>query len=347
VTAPRELIKQQTQAMLDLLERRYPGSAHELSVDPLAALTEGHDVAVRLVDESVTYPGEAGAACSVAGMYLDDQDPPLLAVAAAASTGRQAFTALHEFGHHLQQTEDALIDQLLLQPDGGVELEEAACDGFAAAVLLPDDLVGAYIDGNGPTGPGIVDLWKASSASRAAVCVRAAQHLPTRGHVVLLDPTGTVSFAASAGLPPVRRGSDQSEIGTVREALARQGRASGRARLRYRDGINGDQLYAQVVPMGGYLLLVAVTDTAPWESFSLPPKETGPQGADWLCPHSDCAHEFTAFQAPCPKCSHPHCPECERCACQSRVTERMCTGCFQVLPTAVFFNNSDKCDECR
>lgn len=185
-------------------------------------------------------PSDAGAECSVAGTYRDEEDPPLLAIAAAASAGRQAFTALHEFGHHLQQTEDMLTDRLLSQPDKGFELEEAACDGFAAAVLLPDELVETYIDQSGPTGPGIVDLWQASSASRAAVCVRAAQHLPSPGHVVLLDPAGTVSFAASTGLPSVRRGSDQSSIETVREALTRQGGATGRTRLCYRDGIVGD-----------------------------------------------------------------------------------------------------------
>ncbi|MEV4415591.1 ImmA/IrrE family metallo-endopeptidase [Catellatospora sp. NPDC049609] len=332
--------------MVEVLEKMLPGSRVQLAEDPFAVLEARGDLAVRIVPEAKTKPAAAMPACSVAGIYVDDEVPPVLAVANAASAGRRAFTVLHEFGHHLQRTEPALMDLLLEQADGGLTLEDAACDAFAAEILLPADLVDRFIDSPGPTGPQIVDLWHASTASRAAVCVRAAQRLVTPGHVVLLDADGAVSFAASLGLPPLARGSRQDTAATVRDALSRAGRATGRTRLHYRDGILGEELHAQVVPMDGYLLLIAVTDAAAWDTFTLPSRDPGPRAATRICEHPDCGHEFQAFESPCSRCARRVCPECGRCGCAPRVREKTCAGCFQRLPASVFTGTSARCNEC-
>ncbi len=345
-TVARDLVARQANAMAEALETLLPGVRDQLAEDPFAVLESRSDLVVRLVPEARTRPTAATLACSVAGVYVDDEVPPVLAVAEAASAGRRAFTVLHELGHHLQRTETALMGLLLEQPDDGLMLEEAACDAFAADVLLPADLVDRFIDHRGPTGPQVVDLWHASTASRAAVCVRAAQRLASPGHVVLLDPDGAVSFAASRGLPPLARGSRQETAATVREAYGRAGRATGRTRLRYRDGILGEELHAQVVPMGGYLLLVAVTDAAAWETLSLPAPRPGPVAAARICEHPDCGHEFRSFDAPCSRCARPACPECGRCGCEPRVRERTCAGCFQRLPASLFRGSSARCDDC-
>lgn len=346
VLAPRDLAAKQAALMLAAVEKLRPGSAQRLSDDPFAELTRHDGVAVRLVPDSHTRSGSSSSECSVAGAYVDDADPPVLAVAASASAGRRAFTLLHEFGHHLQRTVLALSDLLLAQPDRGVALEDAACDTFAAEILLPKTLVDRHIDDRGPTADNVVDLWRASSASRAAACVRAAQRLPSPGHVVLLDDAGAVSFSASAGLPPVKRGSSQRGVETVRVAYDGAGRATGRTRLRYRDGILGDELHAQVVPMDGYRLLVAVIDGAPWKTFSLSSREPGPIAKGWICEHPECGHEFRSFEPRCQQCAAPSCPECGRCRCQLRVKERICTDCFQVLPASMFRGASTRCDEC-
>jgi hypothetical protein len=342
----RDLAMRQATAMLAALEELLPGTAYRLADDPFAALAACNDVTVRLVPEADTKRRPGEPACSVAGIYVDDEVPPVLAVANSASSGRRAFTVLHEFGHHLQRTKLTLTELLLTQPDDGVTLEDTACDAFAAEILLPTTLVDQFVGDRGPTGPQIVDLWRASAASRAAVCVRAAQRLPSPGHVVLLDEVGTVSFSASTDLPPLTRGSQQRTVDTVREAYTRSGRATGRTRLRYRDGILGEELHAQVVPMDGYLLLVAVTDTAPWETFSLSSRHSGPVAAAWICEHPDCGHEFHSFDPRCPCCDHPTCLECRRCRCQPRVRERTCTGCFQRLPASLFTGESTRCSDC-
>jgi hypothetical protein len=344
--AARDLVARQSASMIATLDNVKPELRAALFADAFTALGSQADLVVRLMPEAETGPQSTAPTCSVAGLYIADEQPPVLAVAAAASAGRRAFTALHEFGHHLQRTLTALMDLLLQQPDGGLQLEEAACDAFAAEILLPGDLVDRFIDKRGPTGPNVVDLWHASDASRAAVCVRAAQRLPAPGQVVLLNSDGTVSFAASMGLPPVKRGSQQGDIGTVHDAFRRSGRATGRTRLRYRDGILGDELHAQVVPMGGYLLLVAVTDSAPWETFSLSSASPGPVATAWVCEHPECGRDFRSFDPRCSRCHRPTCPECGRCGCVPRVRERTCDGCFRLLPASLFDGSSAQCREC-
>lgn len=347
VAAPRDLAAIQAIAMLRELEALRPGAADRLQADPFQELSTWADFTVQLVPEAATDNHSGHPACSVAGVYLDEVNPPILAIARSASPGRRAFTVLHELGHHLQRTQLTLTDVLLAQPDNGDLLEDAACDAFAAELLLPIALVDTYIGNRGPTAPEVVDLWHASSASRAAVCVRAAQRLPGPGHLVLLDEEGLVSFSASHALPPLTRGSDQGNVATVRDAYARAGRATGRTRLRYRDGILGEQLHAQVVPMDGYLLVVAVVDSAPWETFSLPSRDTGPIGTGWICEQPDCGHEFRSFGTRCARCQAPMCPRCERCRCAPRVRERRCSGCFQVLPVRLFAGTSSRCRDCE
>jgi hypothetical protein len=342
----RGLVAAQAAAMLRMLEQLSPGAAVRLGADPFAALSAFTDLEVRLVPEVEIGDRSGNAGCSVAGVYIHDAAPPILGVAASTSAGRRAFTVLHEFGHHLQQDQTTLADLLLEQPDGGIALEDAACDAFAAEILLPTSLVDRFIGTRGPTAAQVVDLWQASVASRAAACVRAAQRLSSPGHIVLLDEDGKVSFAASVGLPPITRGSAQGDIGTVREALAGSGRAAGRTRVRYRDGIHGDELYAQVVPMGGFLLLVAVTDRAPWLNFAPPSPSSGPVASSWVCEHIECGHEFASFDARCRGCGRPRCPECQRCQCPPGVSEQTCSRCFQRLPASMFIEGSASCSEC-
>lgn len=340
--APR-VAAAQVDAMLAELELRWPGGVDALrqrTVDTLAAWTE---VVVRPVPES-----DADADCSVAGAYVAGESPPVIAVAQSLSPGRRAFTALHELGHHLQRTTDGLADTLLEQPDDGRALEEAACNSFAATIAIPGQLMHRHIDEAGPTAHAIVALWQdpAISASRAAVCARAAERLRSPGHVLLLDSDGTVTFGSTYGLPPLRRGSDQSRIAVVRDTLADPSRAhSGRTAIVYRDGIVGQELYAQAKNMGGHVVLVAVTEHAPWlkDVFELPTADTGPKAQWWTC--TNCDHGFYAFGKRCSSCGAPKCEHCGQCDCRA-VTERLCRGCFMKLPLRAFDGASDRCRDC-
>jgi hypothetical protein len=328
----------QAQAMLTELEGSRPAAADSLALSALAELQTWTDLTVRIVPDDQTRTG-----CSVAGTYLPGP-PPELAVARSASTARQDFTALHELGHHLQQNSFALMDAFAGQRDGGRLLEDAACDAFAAEILIPTPLVETHLLPAGPTAAGVVDLWQAAGASRMAVCVRASQYLPAPGHVMLMDTSGRMVFAASHGLPPLRRGSDQSAIPVISAALASYGRAEGRTRVRYRDGIGGQELYVQVAPMGGYLVAVLVTDLAPWRAFAPSAPRSGLDVPTYIC--EPCDQEFESYAPVCTRCRIPPCPECGRCGCPSPVAERLCPGCFTLHPPRMYADGSDRCLNC-
>lgn len=336
----RDLAKQQGAAIVDVLDTRYPGAFEALAGQAVQVVSSLEGIEVRFVSDEETSQG-----CSVAGAYLAGT-PARIAVAKSASHGRRAFTALHELGHHLQQTDVGLADTLSDQRDGGLALEDAACDSFAGMILLPADLVARHIGPNGPTAHNIVNLWRDSIASRAAACVRAAEALPAPGHVLLLDDTGTVTFRAAHLMPPVARGSDQSHIKLVARTLTTSQAAKGTVRLGYRDGITGQELHAQAAAMDGYVVLVAVADHAPWEDFTLPTTDTAPRGRWWTCGNATCGHLFQTFQANCARCNAPTCPRCNQCECAAKVAERTCTNCFTVYPLTFFNGDSRRCRNC-
>ncbi|MFF7680959.1 ImmA/IrrE family metallo-endopeptidase [Actinacidiphila glaucinigra] len=328
----------QAAAMMAELETQAPGASQRLARSALSELRSWPDLTVQLVAE-----GQTGARCSVAGAYLPGP-PPRIAVADAASPTRRDFTALHELGHHLQRNSFDLMDAFEGQEDGGLILEDAACDAFAAEILLPASLVDSHLAVGTFTASDAVDLWRAGGASRMAVCVRTAQRLPAPGHVLLLEPGGRVAFASSHGLPPVKRGSPQGDIPVIEQALAGKGRANGLTRLHYRDGIQGQELYVQTAPMSGYLLALLVTDLAPWRAFAPSIPDTGPQAGQYICEH--CHEEYHSFAPACSRCHIPTCPECGRCGCASRVAERLCKGCFISHTPTMFAPDADRCIDC-
>jgi Zn-dependent peptidase ImmA (M78 family) len=331
-------VREQVAAMFIELESRWPGGTEQLSAHTVDALSDWGAIEVRMVPESA-----ADVGCSVAGAYLYDNVRPIVAIAESASPGRRAFTGGHELGHHLQQTTDHLIEALLKPNLDSHALEEAACNSFAAQLLIPEHLTSHHIGTAGPTVHDIEDLWRAGHASRQAVCARAAERLPAPGHVLLLDGDGLVTFSSSHGEFPIGRGSDQSQIPVVVDQLRHDGTQSGKTRIAYRDGITGSELYAQTTDLDGYIVVVAVVDHAPWLPFSPPSRDTDPIARSWVC--GNCGHEFESWERRCNKCSVPKCPECRNCDCQP-AKESRCGGCFQLKGDHLFDTGSDLCRDC-
>ncbi|MBB4934372.1 hypothetical protein F4561_005192 [Lipingzhangella halophila] len=268
------------------------------------------------------------ADCSVAGSYRGDLDPPALVVSASASTRRRYFTALHELGHHLQQTDEEL-GEAVLAVEASQEFEDAACDAFAGRILLPDDLVNTHIGPRGPTATEVAELYRRSQASRAACCVRAAQRLRAPGVIVVYNSTGIVSFAAGRGdIYPPARSTDQSTTPLLQRALHMQDREAAVTKqnttILYRDGSRYDSLYGQATWCDGYVVAVLTTDTVPWQTFA-PPSPQGRSSTEkyWEC--ETCQDTFTP-QSTCATCGQPQCPA-GHCGCTLQ-GERVCTQCW-------------------
>lgn len=337
IVRARGLVGARVMHMAALLEARSAGILERLRQD---AVEE-----VRLWDDLdlVALENLPPTDCSIAGVYLANVQPPRIGIWSQMSKPRAMFTALHEVGHHLQQTDDQLIDELDSEPDEGAYLEERTSDAFAAHILLPQEMIRQTLGVGTPTADRITALWRESGVSRAAVCVAAAQQLTTPGHVVLLDGE-TVQFSASFGEPPLRRGSDQSASGIVR-ARSRSALplvTADESRFVYRDGIKGTPMYAQAADIGGYTVVVAVAHQAPWRAISLPLRDR-PIATTWqTC--GRCDHSFQVWGKRCDTCRAGFCPECGKCDCESRVAELTCGSCFLKKPAHVF--TGKLCDEC-
>lgn len=333
----------QAVAMLAVVARLHPGALVALREDPIAELQSWPDIQVSLVPET----GGVGR-CSVTGSYQDRTQPPTLVVGMSRSRRRRGFTVLHELGHHFQQTDLELGQRVFAYGDSEA-FEEAACDAFAARVLLPDDHIVGRINPRGPTAPDVAEMFQKFQASREACCVRAAEYLTGAGAVVLLDATGTVVFAAPRGTIPPARGSDQSGTPLIEAALQTSAMVErDQTYVAYRDGSSSDLLYGQAAWCDEqYLIAVLAVDNAAWRAFAPPRPDTGRSrfGSWWTC--ETCEDEFRVTEAPCEHCGQPRCGN-GHCGCTVARTknDRRCDTCFLVLPPSRFEGTRLTCRDC-
>lgn len=235
------------------------------------------------------------------------------------SIRRQHFTLLHELGHHLQRTDLALGEAVLAHAEPDL-FEEAACDAFAARILLPDEMVASVLGVDGASARGAAELFALSNASRAAISVRLTGLLVSAGVVAVLDSAGAVTFAAArGGLYPPRRTSDQTTNPLVRTMLERRGDAEAITRndahVRYSNGGTSNTLYGQAVWVGDQMIILMVEEAAPWLSYSPPRDGTATFG-----------------RPPAEEMTEPR--------------TRQCQSCWLVKHPAQFDADSEDCKEC-
>jgi len=327
--------------MLSALEAATPGVAEALRQDALATVDGWGEPAIRMVVDASTTTDD----CSVAGGYRGDTDPPTIIVARSASRRRQQFTALHEIGHHIQRNDIELLRTLHAATDPE-ELEEASCDAFAGRVLLPDTVVNPLIGPRGPTADDVVTLYSASQASRAACCVRTAEHLTSPGTVFLLNQDGIVDFSIGHGMAPPARGSDQSGTPVVAAALRAKGTSRRDTHIAYRNGSTSDLLYGDCAAIDGWMVAIAVLDRAAWQPFAPPRPHTGTLAPSrwWTCEY--CNDDFDSVGSTrCDQCGQPTCPA-GHCGCTLHA-ERTCTECWLTKHRSQFSAAGTVCRECR
>ncbi|HTK61503.1 MAG TPA: ImmA/IrrE family metallo-endopeptidase [Pseudonocardia sp.] len=333
---------QQAMRMVAVLQASDPDLLAALGDDALDALARHPEVTLRLVPES-----GIGGGCTVSGGYRGSDTPPALLVTESLSRRRRAFTALHEFGHHLQRTKLDLAE-VLLEHTADEDLEEAACQVFASRVLLPNALVSELTPARGPDAATVAEFYARSNASRAACCVRAAELLAGGGAVVLYREDGVVDIAISTGLIPPARGSDQSATPLLTRALARPGGTVEHddTVIAYSTGTS-DLLYGQATWVDGFIVAVLMPDNASWKPFALPRPTTGTYTgpSKWaVCEH--CFTSFTITEDVCSRCGTPRCPR-RHCGCPGSTGERICPDCHLTLAKSRFADFPDPATPCR
>lgn len=332
----------QSRRMVEIFVESQPEIFEIITSDFREGIAQWPGLELTILDEQ----GDGEGGCSVAGAYLWQQVPKIIGVA-KASPARMRFTGLHELGHHIQRSNDELLEILLDRPDQGRTLEEAACDLFAARLLLPQQDIDAILGDSTPTALAVLQLWRGHSASRAAAAVAAVQKLSTDGHILILNGAGAVEFAASRGLPRIGRRSDQSQTEIGRNLLASQrDQLQGKTRFAYQILLQGEQLWYQAVHDGiDYWFVVAATASVPWEPIALPLlTEKAVQGYWWTC--EMCGHVWESYAAKHQPCGTPVCPACDRCNCRTTALKvRMCEECFLEKSVNEFVGDSRVCVE--
>jgi hypothetical protein len=173
-----------------------------------------------------------------------------------------------------------------------------------------------------------------------------AEQLGTHGVVVVLDSTGSVSFAAGHGeVYPPARGSSQADTPLVAAALRRGDNVRiDDTYVLYRTGTKSELLYGDAAWSGEYLIMVAVVDRPGWRPFA-PPRTGTRQFVPTTAMCEVCDEEFTPSET-CERCRTARCPS-GHCTC-TLTAERQCQGgCFQVLhPNRFPSRTATVCRDC-
>lgn len=314
------------------------GKLDDLCNDPRSTIEGWPGVTVKYVPEAKSEGSD------LVGSYHAKTGTILISESAIPS--RQHFTLLHELAHHLQQHDFKALDNLqeAARNVGLEETEEVICNKFAAHILFPPQSTAQHFQ-DGVTAQAVIALQQLSKGSLAAACVEATSHMSAPGLVAVLDANGHVDFSCPSNLPPLPRRSDQSHVDPVARAIRSNSIATGTAELRYRDGIDGGTVHLQITPVSNRYLLVATTGSPPWaDRFVLPTRDSAPRAPEYICEH--CGEEYSTFAPVHPTCGQPPCTQCNRCGCQSRSTEQVCTSCFLSQPAAMFTAPSTICRDC-
>lgn len=317
------------QSLLVRLEAEHPGFASFV-------LTHGaRPAAEELLGITVHVVESAGRGCSVAG----SSDAAARTVTVTrASPERMRFTALHEVAH-VEGADDDEFQQILL--DSALtrrDVEEDACEAFAAALLLPDDRVDAVLDDLRRTAKGLVGLIDAMpQVSREACAVAVAHRLDSPGYVALVEASGELRFAARSGdVLPLRRGSEQGDS-DLRQVSQGAKSYRGPGQLCFPNGSKTNRLNLDVERRGELIYVVAVTDTPDWPHLHQPDRSSATDNhLEGWCVH--CSVDFTSTRR-CPMCGdaiHATCGLCSSCGSALVQGERMCLTCFLIKPPRCF-----------
>lgn len=313
-----------------------------LAADPYGTLEEHPTLTIEHSEEPI-------GGCAVYGHYRPE--PPTIHIVRAATFGRDHFTLLHEYTHHLQQhdPEWAEVEWRIKPEPLRLRITEAIANDFASTALIPHALLTGVSPV--PAARQMAELHQSVRASRQAAIVRvtraaARTHTPEHFFVSLINSDGNVVFSQMVGdnlyAPP--RGSHQPDMQRLFDAAVA---ANGHARGVTSEGITYStgsarldvRLDLHLAHDGGYAFVVGTPEhrygKARWDRRT------------HMCPSPACEAEFVIDESItlCRACGAPRCPECRTCDCEPSATA-ICANCFTELSAADRSAGRSSHDEC-
>lgn len=333
----REMVELAAQHLLTAIN---PDVAVGLAVDPRAALRDY--VGLQVVEED-----HSGRGCGVYGRY--DRVSSTIYYE-ASNWGRDNFTVLHEFGHHLQCHDPEWADILWkLRAHNLQSVEERVSDTVASLLLLPAADLTALASSARLDVELIAAAYKRSSASIQATLVRTRDTLTGlhRSFLAVADSDGTVRFSLSLhdDIAPPGRNSVQPDIARLGQialaASSLHAHGSTSEGIAYRSGAQRTDVDLEVAVIDAGRLLVVGTVQA----------GRGIGSGQWQtreqeCNSPSCESVFTWDDtvSVCGQCRDARCPECGTCSCTPDATT--CSECSLTLSAAERARHATVCDEC-
>ena len=283
--------------------------------------------------------------CSVDGFYDPEFDPrrPWIFYCTDVAESRVRFTLLHELGHHLFASVGAHLlddlDRIARSAGEAAQLEEAVCHEFAGNVLVPDATLGDVV-GDGPLVPRhVVSIRELTSASWEAIAVRTANWMMGKVAVCIVRDEGRVSFVATNGLTPWRRGSAVKPGGPLARALSHGSTARPEV---YRFGLGyAEALFCDCCRVDGRLAIAVLSNQASDGHFEILDQ---PEPA-WKEREDFCQWCFEERNVGwCETCSGQRCHACHRCGCGAPRENPLCPECTQ---HNAFKQGSRVCVDCE
>ncbi len=323
--------------LIDIAATHADASLEDLASDALSTLERCRHITFRYNLRRIE------TECEYAGRYR--WDPPIIEVSQSRSRARDAFTALHEYGHHLQKTDVTwALDVLGVLPEfTRHRLEETIANVFASQVLIPSSVVSELTAG-AVTAKLLTELHARTAASRHAIIRRAAGLTPDPTLLVVTDHRGDVvaSVSNDSNLYTPPTGSHQPDLARLAATAAAGTAVHGRteAGLQYSTGKARSDLNIELIPdKDGFHFFSVITPTyrfgsQQWDEESVE------------CSNEACGTVFIA--TPMNRhdaCGGHRCPRCGACACEHRGLP-VCPYCTLELSAADVAAGRSEHDAC-
>lgn len=260
---------------------------------------------------------------------------------------RENFTICHELGHHLLRLDEEAMDWVYEHDDAEQALEEL-CDKFAAAILIPKELVSDVISIHGISAKAVVELYESTSASRHCCAVALVDRMPSKGFIAIVNPV-TQEVLGAAKIGDTSPSAFQGQRIPAAHALRRLSDENPELRTKSwwpRSENDRCNYYLDSVRHGRWDIAV-FAERDLWEVEELHFSQAEPVRYDGEI-NCRCGYSGRTPWFPCNECKTSSCPRCRKCACDWRAeteVRAVCASCFQSLLTHLL--SDGLCDSCR
>lgn len=313
--------------------------------DLLGVMRADFGLSVRAVDHLAGGRSEGGICDGMS--YLEDG---VVLYTPTDGSRRENFTLAHEFGHYLVEQAEEVLNWVADQKEPA-KLLESICDQVGQQLLLPKSAIAAVVDGGPVRAQHVIDLFRASNASRPVCAIALANRLNGMGAIALVDrATGVVTDASvrpdpDRGWPTVYPWRGQ-QLAPGSQILNLDTESGFTRRMTWYTSWGAQADFFIDAVAGPTTTVLVFAETNIWDPKSPAPFIDRDFSKQLTLRGNCCGEDFEVRGFPCPNCHRPFCPTCGLCKCEKAAkSDIVCTNCFLLFPPHRVVDGF--CEECR